>query len=53
MIALDCEVYPFATGMNRRQSETLRFQVLRHQMAQLTIIVHHQDTWFSSLCHAL
>src|SRR5260370_30268333 len=53
MVALNCGPYPFVSGMNNGQSEALRFQVLRHQMAQVTIVVHYQKTWVDSLCHAL
>jgi hypothetical protein len=53
MIALDCSSYSFASGMNNGKSEALRFQVLHHQMAQVTVVVHYQKTWVGSLGHAI
>jgi hypothetical protein len=53
MIAVDCAFYPVASRMYDGKSEALRFQVLLYQMAQVTVIVDHQETWVGSLCRVL
>jgi hypothetical protein len=53
MIALDCALYPFGTGMDGKQCEALRYQVLRHQMAQVAVVVDDQKTRIGSLCHSV
>jgi hypothetical protein len=36
--------------VDRKQRETLRFEVGRHQMAQVAVVIHDQEARFNSLC---